>query len=247
MVSTAPSVSDRLGSGPTHETLGWNVGHVVASMVAGLVGSVLMVLIAVGLGGHATATTTDTADLWVLALSQVGLWGGLAGGPWLVSRRLGSASLARDFGLVFRRQDVLWALLGPVLQVAISLAYSPFVSNEEVSKVATDLAARAHGSPWQFALLAVATAVGAPIVEETFFRGMFLRVLRRRLGAVLSMVICGVVFGLFHFEPLQFPALAVFGMIASALAVVTGRLGASIWLHIGFNASTMVALALQTF
>lgn len=247
MVSTTPSVSARLRSGPTDETMSWNVGHVVASMVAGLVGSVMMVLIAAGLGGHATATATHSADLWVLAMSQVGLWSGLAGGPWLVSRHLGSASLAGDFGLVFRRSDVAWALLGPVLQVAISVAYSPFVSNEEVSKVATDLAARAHGSPWQFALLAVATAVGAPFVEEMFFRGMFLRVLRRRLSAVLSVIVCGVVFGLFHFEPLQFPALAVFGIIASVLAVVSGRLGPSIWLHIGFNASTMVALAIQTF
>jgi hypothetical protein len=36
--------------------------------------------------------------------------------------------------------------------------------------------------------------------------------------------------------------LLLVGLIAGTLAAVTGRLGPSIWLHIGFNMTTVVAL-----
>ena len=238
---------DTPGTRPAGGRPGWNFGHVVGCLVAGLVGSVLMVSIGQALGGTAIATATEPADLWMLALSQVGLWAGLLGGPLVVSRRLGSGSLAEDFGLRFRARDVPWALLGPALQVAISVAYSPFVSDDDVGKVARELAGRADGSPVQFAMIVLATVVGAPVVEELFFRGMFLRLLRWRLGAVGSVIVCGIVFGLFHFEALQLPALAVFGMVTAILALRTGRLGPSVWLHVGFNASTMAVLAFEMF
>ena len=37
-------------------------------------------------------------------------------------------------------------------------------------------------------------------------------------------------------------ALAAFGLVLSVLAHRTGRLGPSIWAHVGFNATTVVAL-----
>ncbi|MGZ4785919.1 MAG: CPBP family glutamic-type intramembrane protease, partial [Acidimicrobiales bacterium] len=43
-----------------------------------------------------------------------------------------------------------------------------------------------------------------------------------------------------HFELLQLPALFVFGLVLGAMVMVTGRLGTSIWAHLGFN---MVAAA----
>lgn len=229
-----------LRSGATGESLDWHLGHILGAAIAALLGSGIMLGVAVALGGKVD-------QLWVLAFSQVGLWLGLFGGPVLISRRLGSGSLRHDLGLRMVPVDMVWALLGPVLQLVISLAYAPFVSSEEVERPARELANRAAGSPAQFVLLAIATAIGAPLVEEVFFRGLLLRTLRTKLMPLVAVVVGGVIFSAFHFEPLQFPALAFFGIVAGLLTVRSGRLGPAIWLHIGFNAVTMAALAIDMF
>lgn len=53
-----------------------------------------------------------------------------------------------------------------------------------------------------------------------------------------------MVFGVTHFQPLQFVALTAAGLMFAGAAVRTGRLAAAIAVHAGFNATTFVALAL---
>jgi membrane protease YdiL (CAAX protease family) len=69
--------------------------------------------------------------------------------------------------------------------------------------------------------------------------------LLRPLPPAAALVITAVVFGASHFEPLQFPALAVFGGLTGWLAYRNGRLGMSIFAHVGFNATTVVVLLLD--
>jgi membrane protease YdiL (CAAX protease family) len=47
-----------------------------------------------------------------------------------------------------------------------------------------------------------------------------------------------------HLQPLQFPALLVFGVILGVLTVRYGRLGPALWAHVGFNATTLASLLL---
>jgi uncharacterized protein len=54
-----------------------------------------------------------------------------------------------------------------------------------------------------------------------------------------------VVFGLAHFEPLQLPALILFGVVLGVLAQRTGRLGPGIVAHATFNAVTVLSLTLS--
>ncbi len=84
--------------------------------------------------------------------------------------------------------------------------------------------------------------VAAPLAEEVFFQGMLQRTLARRLPIWPTMLITSVLFGVSHVQALQLPALAAFGLVLSVLAHRTGRLGPSIWAHVGFNATTVVAL-----
>lgn len=230
---------------------------VIASLFAAVIGSVIMAVVGVAIAGGSLAKPTVTN----LVFSQVGLWFGLIGGP-IVALRMQPSGFA-DFrtrfveyvGLRFRPNDLLWAALGPVLQVLIGIAYAPFTSSEEVSKVAKDLAARAEGQVIPFMVLGIATAIGAPFVEEVFFRGFFARTLTnfrsvagtRAFNALIVAAITSVVFGLFHFQPLLAPALIFFGAVCAFLTHRYGRLGPAICLHIGFNAHTMIALAFQTF
>jgi membrane protease YdiL (CAAX protease family) len=51
-----------------------------------------------------------------------------------------------------------------------------------------------------------------------------------------------VLFAVSHNQLITLPALTVFGVVAGVLAVRTGRLGPSIFLHVGFNALTFFVL-----
>ena len=74
--------------------------------------------------------------------------------------------------------------------------------------------------------------VGAPIVEELFFRGLFFAALRKRgVGAVLTILITGAVFAGFHFEPTRFFVLLPTGLVLGWVRWKTGSTGASMVAH----------------
>ena len=92
-------------------------------------------------------------------------------------------------------------------------------------------------------------AVGAPIVEELFFRGLLLRSLRAglgpslpRLAVPLSVVVSAFCFALAHFEAVQFLGLACFGAVLALMAWRWDRLGPSIAAHAAFNASAVLSI-----
>jgi uncharacterized protein len=85
------------------------------------------------------------------------------------------------------------------------------------------------------ALLILFLAFGAPLVEELFFRGLLLRSLTSLSNPAVAIVSSGLLFGLAHFEALQFAGLAVFGMVLGVLAWRLRRLGPSIAAHMSFN------------
>jgi len=87
--------------------------------------------------------------------------------------------------------------------------------------------------------------VGAPIIEEIFYRGLLQRsLIKRGLPAGLAIGITSVVFGVSHFEALQLPGLVLAGAVFGVLAHRSGRLGPAIAAHVGFNLVTVVALLL---
>jgi uncharacterized protein len=197
------------------------------------------------------------------AAGLIGLWIGfvataLLAGPPERRRRPVRDRLVGDLGFRFRWVDlpigIAAGLLGQyVLVLVLELPLYPFVPHlfKRLGAPARSLTAGESGMA--LALLGVLVCVGSPLVEELFFRGLFLRGLlgtaRGRLGwravpAVLgSAVLSGVVFGLVHFEALQLIALSGFGVLLALMACTTGRLGAGIVAHITFNTVTFVALA----
>jgi membrane protease YdiL (CAAX protease family) len=84
--------------------------------------------------------------------------------------------------------------------------------------------------------------VGAPVVEELFFRGLVLRSLLPLAPAPVAVVASGVLFGLAHWQGVQFPGLAVFGVVLGVLAYRTGRLTPGIGAHAAFNAVAVLSV-----
>jgi membrane protease YdiL (CAAX protease family) len=220
----------------------WALGAAAIGWVSGMVcGGVL-------LGLWVVATGEDSMALGSLGVAQVGFWVGLLGAVIVTSRRGGTGNLVRDFGLRFRARDVpLGVGLGVAVQlIVVPLIYFPFrslIDEGDLERPARELADRAHGPG--FLVFAIVVAIGAPVVEELFYRGLLLRALQRYLADGPAVAVSGLVFGASHFELLQFPALALVGVLFAVLVVRTGRLGPAIWGHVAFNTVTVVALALE--
>ena len=75
-----------------------------------------------------------------------------------------------------------------------------------------------RGDPATLALIALLGCVWAPVVEETFFRGMLFGYLRRRLHWAVAGVATGLLFALIH--PQGWMAVPVLGMIGFTLCAV---------------------------
>jgi membrane protease YdiL (CAAX protease family) len=185
----------------------------------------------------------------VISANVAGLWIGLAAAAVVASRRYGSGSLARDFGF---RVAAWWDLpLGAGVGLAcqyllIPALYLPFQHfdrslNQQLSQPVHQDTGDVHTAAAASVIL-LFLAIGAPLVEELFFRGLLLRSLLGRVPAPAAVFITAVLFGLAHFEAVQFAGLAVFGLVVGYLAWRTGRLGPSIGAHMAFNAAAVLSV-----
>jgi hypothetical protein len=230
---------------PTDRT--WGLGDVLLGFSVGLVGAQLVLAVILSATGR-TVEQADELPLSLVAVSQAGLWVGLLGVP-LVATRLKGRGIVADLGLRARWQD-LWrgGAIGTALQlVALPLLYWPILElldkgASELEEPARELTDRADG-PLGVILLVLIVGVGAPIVEEIFYRGLFQRaLLKRGLPPAAAIGINATVFGASHLQLLQLPALILFGVVAGVLAHRSGRLGPAITAHIAFNMVTVIAL-----
>ena len=224
----------------------WGLGDAAIGWLVGLVGSQITAAVAYTASDTPFDQPDDLPLAWV-AFAQLGLWVGLLGVPYLAARFKGNG-MRRDFGLRAERQDVwLGALCGLVGQFAIVwLVYVPMrwfsdISAEEISEPARDMTDRASGAIG-VVLLVLIVGIGAPIVEEIFYRGLLQRSLIRRVGVVWGIAISSVLFGAAHLQLLQFPALVLAGAMFGVLAHRFGRLGPAIAAHVVFNMTAVGAL-----
>lgn len=222
------------------------VDLVVAFVVAQLASALGFVLFAAAQGIPSDELDTDALTIGEVALLQIPLWLGLLGVP-LIATRLRGNGPRRDLGLWATLKDVP---IGLAIGVACQLILVPLVTlpififtdadQDALEAPARELTERAQGPG--VLILVLVVVVAAPLAEEVFFRGMLQRTLARSLPIVPVVLITSVLFGISHFQALQLPALVAFGIVLSVLAHRTGRLGPSIWAHVGFNATTVVAL-----
>ena len=223
----------------------WGLGDAAA----GIVVAQFLSIIAIGVVYSATGwSAPGDVPIWATGLLQIPLWVGFAGAVWYAAERKGNGLVA-DFGFSFRALDApVGLLVGVACQVVVlPLLYWPVLhllgrSTDELSEPAERLAGTADGNAGWF-VLAVMVVVAAPLVEELFYRGLLLRSMTKRGWAPwVAVPGSAALFAAMHFQPLQFLGLFVFGSVLGVLAHLYGRLGPAIWAHVGFNATTVVAL-----
>lgn len=214
-----------------------------------------------------TPTLAEPVPLAVTALLQLPLWGSLVLVSWWATRSArrpeqaggdrGSGAarpgptaergMAAALGLRMRLIDVPVGLaVGLAAQVVmVPLLYQlvfRVIGEQDVSAAARQLTDRAT-TPLGVVLLLLIVGVGAPVVEELFFRGLAQRAFEQRgLSWGLAVVCTSLFFAATHLQPLQFPGLFAFGLVLGWLVHRTGRLGPAIWAHLAFNLTAAVVL-----
>jgi membrane protease YdiL (CAAX protease family) len=188
------------------------------------------------------STPADDRPLWLDAVLLLPLWFSLLAGTVVISHRWGTGRLRDDYGLRFRAFDLLGIPIGIATQAAlIPLYWALGINSNDVSGPARSLANRAT-RPAEVTLLVLMVVVGAPIIEELFFRGLLMRSIQARWNDGLALVVSSLFFAFVHFQPVQFAGLFVFGLVAGTCAQRTGRLGMGILAHAAFNGTALLML-----
>jgi hypothetical protein len=220
----------------------WGLGDFVWIYFAGVVAGVLLASIGYGISGDPSG---DPGAL-TTAFALFGQFGGWVAGLVWVSRRKGRGSLRADFGLALRVRDAWFVVAGVGIEIALGLLILPLVDlvnqNQDVVEDLKD------SRGLKLAVLALVAGLVAPFCEELLFRGLLLRSLARRVPAEWAVALSALIFALAHplFDPTLgtlavVPALFAMGALSGALALRSGDLSRSIYLHIGFNLLTTAA------
>ena len=233
--------------------------YAVVGFVVGQLGAVVFGLVAGIIAGKSASQLKDIASApvppeWYVVATLLGIWIGFVGAPWLVSRTQGTGHFVRDLGLRFRLIDLVGIAIGIGGQIVVALMYAPFQHEiHDFNGPSQKLTGASHGGG--FVVIALATVILAPFMEELFFRGLLLKALVRLLtplraaggaraaAVVAAVIIDGLLFGLAHGEWIQLAGLAVFGMALAAVSYRTGRLGMNMVAHATFNLVAIIAIA----
>jgi uncharacterized protein len=222
----------------------WGLGDVAlgwcgAVAVATLVGSVV-------LAAFGAADDRDAAPLGVELLASLPFWATLVGvALWATATKGNGPTI--DLRLSMRAVDVpLGVAVGVGCQLVVSPLYwlaSLLVGDDfDVSAEARELTDRATTAPGVVALLLI-VGIGAPLAEEIFYRGLTQVALEKRgLRWGWALVATSGFFAIGHLQPLQFPALFLFGLVLGVLVHRAGRLGPAIWAHLAFNVTAALTL-----
>jgi len=139
----------------------------------------------------------------------------------------------------------MWVLAGIGLSVAVMAIsrWLPVPRGLPVERYFTD-------RPLAFLLVFFGTAV-APLVEEVFFRGFLYPVLRNRLGIPAAVGITAAMFAVIHGQQVDLawaPLLMLFGvgLVLTTVRQRTGSVSAPFLIHLGYNATLFLLLALAT-
>jgi membrane protease YdiL (CAAX protease family) len=202
------------------------------------------------------AVSSDKQDRAAeIAVSSLALWVPLVLGCVLVSRRRGTGSLRRDYGLQFRWSDLGIGLAGAVAGRLLSASFVapiPFPSRS-LNEVDEAMFGTSIEGAATWTALVVVTCVGAPLIEELFFRGLVQARLVDRYGTAVGVGAASLLFGAAHLMAWQGAwtfayawAITGGGLVLGTIFHMTRRLGPAVAAHAFFNIQAMLVLAFLT-
>lgn len=240
------TVTEALAKGRSLIAPRWGLPDAAVGLVLGFTaGLVAGLALALGTGTETGTGTEATTPAPMLLLAMIAPWLGLAGWPLIATSWRGNGPRI-DLGLRLTWSDAAWGALGGVIALVLA-ALASLVTSMFVDGVTSNAAEAAgemvdDGRIWTV-LFALAIVLGAPVVEEIFFRGLLFAGLRKRgVSTALTVILTAVIFAAFHFEPVRMLILLPTGLVLGWVRARTGSTGASIVAHGVVNAPGALVL-----
>ena len=142
------------------------------------------------------------------------------------------------FDVLVRFLPVLW--VGAALSMWITHLLGVSSGEQEAVTMLQGIA-----SPAKFIALALLAVVGAPVLEELFFRGILLRFLLGYVGKTAALCISATLFSFLHFNTDSFIPISILGFLLGKVYLDTGDIRSSIWMHVFFNAQSVLIIAVE--
>lgn len=240
-----PGPDSGSGSDPMSGEPGWPWLYVPIVMAGGVVGSLVGFFIVWLLGIDQTVGLFWVA-LPLQNLTQFGLL-------WAISLRRGG--MAAAFGFALEPRHIIWMPVGLAVLISLgalsALLQSLLGITEDNPQAILRLAGDLRGTPSAAAVF-VTLGVMGPIVEEVTFRGLALRTgLHRGMSPAKSVLLSAAIFTAAHlvdpalFGPRGLVVLTMFFLLGLLLGFLTVRfrsLGPAIFVHSGFNLTSLALL-----
>jgi len=207
-------------------------------VLIGIALSVIVPSLIIGLELAAGAPKNGTL---VILSSLVSPWVGFGLWPWIAARRRGNG-VRIDLGLTFTRSDIRWGVIGGAATLGLGSLVAAVTEHfaGPFDSAAGDAISSADVPRFVVFLFGLLAVVGAPFMEELFFRGLTFASMARLSEhrgwppIPVATIVSAALFAAVHLEPIRFPLLFVIGLVLSWMRAKTGRVGASVIAH-GLN------------
>ena len=151
----------------------------------------------------ATRAVTDNT-VAVIVAAQAALYGVLLFACRHTSRRYGTGRWRDDFGLRVRPADAGTGAAAFFISASVAnLVATVVASSSRLQGSPNERMFDIHESTGLHVAVVIIAVIGAPFVEELFFRGLLLRTLAAQTGPAAAIGAQAVLFGLAHIDPAQ--------------------------------------------
>jgi membrane protease YdiL (CAAX protease family) len=223
-----------------------SIGWIVLFFVLQILVSVAAIFSVIDFSQGIEAAATEMRDLekialptiWALMISNLITLGLL----WLyVKKPERQAAIGLDR---WSNHNLLKTLIYAVALIggglAFNYAYETYVVPDiKLQEQLRLLFAALPKTAFNTALLFVAGALLAPVVEEVLFRGLLQKSLSHKLPVWAAIGISALVFGAVHMDYYAMPVLATMGVVFGVLYHLTGSLRVTILAHVINNAAAL--------
>jgi len=215
---------------PTERSRSWSARYALCAYAATFAATLLLALLI-----NNVLNVNVQVGVGVLIVDAILLLGLV---PLARRRGLSPADLGFKRTLPVRSLPLVFLALG--LYFVLAALWALAFIGSSTTHTADVLSQAKHAATLDVVITVVAASASAPIVEETFFRGLLYRSLRNRLPILPAALVSGALFGLVHitgYPLITLPVKALFGVFACLLYERTGSLLPGIALHSFVDAS----------
>ncbi len=140
---------------------------------------------------------------------------------------------------------LLVASIAPVTLFLQSVQFYFFPASDALRTMQNQMGQLVEGAPWY--VMIVALALTPAICEELLFRGFLMAGLKDRISQFKTILVVGVIFGLFHYQLEKIPIVTLMGIVLAIVCLRSGSIFLAMIVHLANNGVGVAAERFEFF